>query len=358
MISVMSYQYPTTLPPNGPEAAMSQAGYAPNYGAPAPGPPLMVPRSHEQSLKERKDSSSQASLTLKRCMSTPNVRPRQASASDPNQAALAADKKRNKLGYHRTSVACAPSRASTGPKAVSASSSPAMAAGQSPDMSQFQQYQHVAMSSAQNMAPPTMRPSNIEASKAQHALRTGEVIDKEKLVPSGPASISRSFDFPNQAISNWIPPDGSSSSAKPSNLNETWRSYSQESPMTSSFSPYTPQGPGSAGWGTAINADPNAREEMGWASFVPPGSVPFPSEAQLSSQYVAMPQGRSFGRKSSTMSMDMYPGHITTSVSGLEPHGASLSAGAVPPSGFGSWEQPYTYTKMNEGWGYEEPRDN
>lgn len=102
----MSYQYPPPLPPNGPEVDISHPGYAPGYGASAPGPSQMVPRSHEQSLKERKESFAQASLTLKRSMSKPNARLRQANLSDPNQAALAGEKKRNKLGYHRTSVAC------------------------------------------------------------------------------------------------------------------------------------------------------------------------------------------------------------------------------------------------------------
>lgn len=352
---------------------MSHPGYAPGYSAPAPGPPMMVPRSHDQSRKEREESFPQANIP------------------DPSQAALANEKKRNKLGYHRTSVACghcrrrkircipspsdtlgrcincirlkkecsfypvdqppapqstearpkAPSRASTGPKVTSASSSPAMAPGQSPDMSQYQQYQHVAMPPA-NMAPPAMRPAGVEG------------------VPSGASSSSRSFDFQGQQMANWMPHDAASGAAKPSNLNETWTSYPQESPITPSFSPYTPQGPGPAGWGATINTDPNIRDEMNWASFVPAGSVPFPGQAQMPNQFAGMPQGRSFGRKSSTMSMDMYSTPLTTSVAGFDPQGASLSAGAVPPAGYGSWEQPYTYTKSSEGgyeWSYDDSRE-
>ncbi|KAK1851873.1 fungal zn binuclear cluster domain containing protein [Colletotrichum chrysophilum] len=389
MVSIMSYQYPPL--PNTPEVDMSHPGYAPGYSAPAPGPPMMVPRSHDQSIKEREESFPQASLKLKRSRTKPNVRPRQANIPDPSQAALANDKKRNKLGYHRTSVACghcrrrkircipspsdtlgrcincirlkkecsfypvdqppapqstearpkAPSRASTGPKVTSASSSPAMAPGQSPDMSQYQQYRHVAMPPA-NMAPPAMRPAGVEG------------------VPSGASSSSRSFDFQGQQMANWMPHDAASGAAKPSNLNETWTSYPQESPITPSFSPYTPQGPGPAGWGTAINTDPNIRDEMNWTSFVPAGSVPFPGQAQMPNQFAGMPQGRSFGRKSSTMSMDMYSTPLATSVAGFDPQGASLSAGAVPPAGYGSWEQPYTYTKSSEGgyeWSYDDSRE-
>ncbi|KAI8272932.1 hypothetical protein K4K60_011621 [Colletotrichum sp. SAR11_57] len=279
----MSYQYPPL--PNTPEVDMSHPGYAPGYSAPAPGPPMMVPRSHDQSIKEREESFPQASLKLKRSRTKPNVRPRQANIPDPSQAALANDKKRNKLGYHRTSVAC---------------------------------------------------------------------------VPSGASSSSRSFDFQGQQMANWMPHDAASGAAKPSNLNETWTSYPQESPITPSFSPYTPQGPGPAGWGTAINTDPNIRDEMNWASFVPAGSVPFPGQAQMPNQFAGMPQGRSFGRKSSTMSMDMYSTPLATSVAGFDPQGASLSAGAVPPAGYGSWEQPYTYTKSSEGgyeWSYDDSRE-
>ncbi|TDZ15002.1 hypothetical protein Cob_v012101 [Colletotrichum orbiculare MAFF 240422] len=377
---------------------MSHPSYAPNYNAPAPGPPLMVPRSHGQSLKERKESYSQASLALKHAVSKPNVRLRQADLSDANQAGLAGDKKRNKLGYHRTSVACghcrrrkircipspadiqgrcincirlkkecsfypvdqppppqttdarpkAPSRASTGTNVASASSSPAMATGRSPEMAQYQKYQHAAMSSTQNMAPPTMRPSGVT----------------ETFGPDGKVVVgaSRAYEFAQQAMGGWMPTEaGSVAGPKPSNLNDTWRTYPQESPVTPSFSPYTPQGPSSAGWGTAINADPHTREELGWASFMPPGTMPFPGEAQLPSQYPATAHGRSFGRKTSTMSMGMFPTQVATAMSGVDAQGTSLSAGAVPPPGYGSWDQPYTYSKSNEGyegWEYEDSRDN
>lgn len=62
--------------------------------------------------KERRDSLSKA-MKLKRSLSTPSVRPQQPPpAPQPNpppdhsSLGLAAEKRRNKLGYHRTSVAC------------------------------------------------------------------------------------------------------------------------------------------------------------------------------------------------------------------------------------------------------------
>jgi hypothetical protein len=56
------------------------------------------------SSKNRGTSAGSKSAKIKRSMSTPNVRG-QASA-DAAALALSAEKRRNKLGYHRTSVAC------------------------------------------------------------------------------------------------------------------------------------------------------------------------------------------------------------------------------------------------------------
>ncbi|GKT82933.1 fungal Zn binuclear cluster domain containing protein [Colletotrichum tofieldiae] len=350
----MSYQYPPPLPSSGSEMNMSHPGYAPNYGAPAPVPSPMDPRTQEQTLKERKESFSQASLKLKRSMSTPNVRPQQANTSDPSQSGLAGDKKRNKLGYHRTSVACAspaigesrcincirlkkecsffpvdqpplpqateprpkaPSRASSGPKVASASSSPAMAAGQSLDVSQRQQYRPGVMHTAPGMAPPPIQPSAIE-----------------NLAPR----------------------------PQPNDHHETWKSYTEQSPITPSFSPYTSQAPPSASWG---NADSNAPGDMGYSSFAPGSSMTYPRNTPLPPQYPVMPQqNRQVGRKSSTMSEEVYPTQIATQFPAIDPHNASLSAGAIPPAGYGSWVQPpYTYARQNEdyqGWTYEENEGN
>jgi hypothetical protein len=61
-------------------------------------------KSSSPSLKNRGTSAGSKSAKIKRSMSTPNVRG-QASA-DAAALALSAEKRRNKLGYHRTSVAC------------------------------------------------------------------------------------------------------------------------------------------------------------------------------------------------------------------------------------------------------------
>ncbi|KDN62247.1 hypothetical protein CSUB01_02476 [Colletotrichum sublineola] len=360
----MSYQYPQPLPYSGTGMGVSHPGYAPNYDAPAPMPLPMDPRNQEQSLKERKESFSQASSKLRRSMSTPNVRPRQTSTSDANQSGLASDKKRNKLGYHRTSVACdqpplpqatatrpkASSRASSGPNTASASSSPAIPAMQSLDVSQHQQYRPGVMQPATGMPPPPKQPSVIENLGTEATMSSGVVA----------GSSSRAFGFTNQSVA-WMSPELSpSSTTQPKEHNETWRSFTGQSPITPSFSPYTSQAPPSTGWS---NADPNAPGDMGYSSFAPGSIMTYPRNTPFPPQYSMAPQqNRQFERKSSTMSEEVYPTQIATQFPDFGPNNASLSAGAVAPSDYGSWVQPpYTYARPHggyQGWTYEENEGN
>ena len=55
-------------------------------------------------LKNRAAPTVSKAAKIKRSMSTPNVRGQ--SSADAAALALSAEKRRNKLGYHRTSVAC------------------------------------------------------------------------------------------------------------------------------------------------------------------------------------------------------------------------------------------------------------
>lgn len=65
------------------------------------------------------------------------------------------------------------------------------------------------------------------------------------------------------------------------------------------------------------------------------------------------------------MSSDVFPSSIATSVSSVDAapgavtmeHSVPLSAGAVPPSSYGTWQQQYPYAKPEEAygsWGYGE----
>lgn len=108
MTSIMSYQYPPPPPPNGAEMDIPPPGYMSSYGVPQAPPSAMDMRPGQESsmsLKDRKDSLSQASLKIKRSMSTPNVRSQQ-NIPEHVPMGMPGEKRRNKLGYHRTSVAC------------------------------------------------------------------------------------------------------------------------------------------------------------------------------------------------------------------------------------------------------------
>ena len=118
MTDIMSYQYPP--PPSHSGADMD--------GLPPSGYYAVTPQSssgidmrsgHDSSHgpRDRSDSFSK-SLKLKRSLSTPTAGPplpqpsaqhtptSQSTQATQDALALAAEKRRNKLGYHRTSVAC------------------------------------------------------------------------------------------------------------------------------------------------------------------------------------------------------------------------------------------------------------
>jgi hypothetical protein len=97
----MGYQYPL------PSMGMSSPSMIPSLHS--------VPQDHTQqpsppattkaaSPPSRPGSVPSKASKLKRSVSTPNVRPPM--SADAAALALSAEKKRNKLGYHRTSVAC------------------------------------------------------------------------------------------------------------------------------------------------------------------------------------------------------------------------------------------------------------
>lgn len=118
MTDIMSYQYPP--PPNGADMDLPPSGYLPSYSVSQQGPSGMEMRTSPESgmsSKDRSDSFSK-SMDLKRSISNPagslqsqsqsqqSQTPQQSTTPEQNALALAGEKRRNKLGYHRTSVAC------------------------------------------------------------------------------------------------------------------------------------------------------------------------------------------------------------------------------------------------------------
>jgi hypothetical protein len=118
---VMSYPYPPSQ--NGEDMDLPHPGYLSSYPTPStsslevrnqPAPtahpaaqPVLPAQAHLMSLAQRRESLSKA-FKMRRFQSTPNLRPQGMNETDHNRLGSMADKKpgRNKLGYHRTSVAC------------------------------------------------------------------------------------------------------------------------------------------------------------------------------------------------------------------------------------------------------------
>ncbi|KAK4153426.1 Halotolerance protein 9 [Chaetomidium leptoderma] len=417
MTDIMSYQYPPP-PPNGGDMDMPPSGYAPNYSVASHASSGMDP---DSSLPSRERSE------LRRSISTPGVGPQQ--PSTPQQSTApgndpAGDRRRNKLGYHRTSVACghcrrrkircvpsqndvqgrcincirlkkecsffpvdqqppvdtrqkSGSRSSVGPKVASASSSPSMQPGIPSDMhGQQQPYPQLTMPSIQHMAPP-MKPSGSDSypsdSKSKSSNPSSCSVTVQYLQVPSSASSTRGYEYGQHGMPNWMSADTSPSSSKPSDMNATWRSYPGDSPITPAFSPYTPHAPPpSATWSASVGSEPSSRDDIAWSSYPapPPRSMSFGAEGmagqqqhQQQQQYPSISHissSRGYDRKSSSVSADMYPPAIATTIPGIETvpgtttleHNASLSAGAVPPSSsYASWHQSYSYSKPAEGYG-------
>ena len=263
------------------------------------------------------------------------------------------------------------SRSSVGPKIASASSSPAMQAGIPADIHGQQPYPQLTIPGTQNMPPP-MKPPGSENyppdSKSKSILETEGSYPKGMFakLPQVPSS-TRPYEYGHQGMTNWMSADASPSSSKPSDLNATWRSYPADSPITPAFSPYTPHAPApSATWSASVGSEPSSRDDIAWSSYpAPPSrSLSFGAESMTShQQYPSISQvsnhsSRAYSRKSSSVSSDMYAPSIATTIPGIETvsgttmdQNVSLSAGAVPPSSYASWQQSYSYSKPAESYG-------
>lgn len=336
---------------------------------------------------------------------TPGARPPQSSSSElyhqQSLLGIAADKKRNKLGYHRTSVACGHCRRRkircvpepsdgqnrcancirlkkdcnyypvdqpppaesqgkqtpmplNGPKGPSASLSPVASSGNLAELSASQSFSPVPQQSS-NVPPSTIKPSSTE------------VFPADAKAPLG-SSPNPSFDFGGQPGGNWNSADASRSpGSKPADLNQTWRGYPAESPMSAQYSPFGP-GPLSATW-TSADSEPGSRGDMPWGNYPPPvRSMSYGGESLASHHPIQFPpghQGRQYDRRASTLS-DVYnpsmgvaaPGLETSGGPGMEPPGP-ISVGAAPPPAFGAWNEPqlpqqHPGYSCPAAWGYAE----
>ncbi|KAI8629449.1 hypothetical protein F5Y19DRAFT_475434 [Xylariaceae sp. FL1651] len=377
----MSYQY-TSSSHNSAAMDMSHSTYMSSYPPPTsssmevrplqqpavhPAPPLpaqlpapLLPPSAYPTpvthipLAKRRESLSKA-LKLRRSHSTPNVRPQGMNETDDDSLGLSGEKKRNRLGYARTNMACGNCRkrkircqpvkddgrcsqcirlkkecqffpvheqppvqlgARTGPGSLpkamlaSAATSPPIAPGHPSDVQAHQPFHKATMPASHDMRPP--------------AIRSDAYLHDPKLPPG--ASNGRLYSY-SQGIGNWASSETSTSSAKPGDMNTSWRNYPPEPPVAPGFAPYPlPPPQTSTAWATSpleatVGIEATSRPDDTWSPYQPPTrSMSFSGEH--SEQYAA--SSRPYDRKASVAS-DIY-------------HPTSLES---MPSSYTTWQQPY-----------------
>ncbi|KAI0458662.1 hypothetical protein F5B21DRAFT_528391 [Xylaria acuta] len=354
-------------PPQQPP--VPSASYLPAQ-LPAPLLPLSAypPPATHSPLAKRRGSLSKA-LKLRRSHSTPNVRPQGMHEPDTDSLGLSGEKKRNRLGYARTNMACGncrkrkircqpvkddgrcsqcirlkkdcqfyavdqqpppPSLVRAGsrplPKTMlaSAATSPPIAPGYPGDTQTHQSYQGRTMAVSHDMRPPGMRPD--------------AYLDDPKLGSGAPST--RPYGY-GQSVDNWAS-TATSPTAKQGDMNTSWRSYPPESPVAPGYAPYSvTASQTSTTWTTSpleatVGPEGPSRSEDAWSSYPQPTrSMSFGGEHSV--QYAATPSRR-YERKSSVASDIYQPTTIET----------------VPSTSYTTWQQPYQ-PWYAEGGGQQNP---
>ncbi|TGO22985.1 hypothetical protein BPAE_0148g00150 [Botrytis paeoniae] len=331
----------------------------------------------------------------KRSMSTPNIRT--SNNTDAAALALVNDKRRNKLGYHRTSVACghcrrrkircipAPadpqnrcsncirlkkecnfypvdqqpqpepkrrgSKAPSGTGGTSQSSSPSIPSSQISDMQPNLPY-HLSMPSIQNLGGSQVKKERNESFSPDN-----------KVVTS-----SRNFDY-NGGQTAWMAPEVSPGTKPPAEMSGNYWPASQESPMTPGFSPYTTPNmhlANAQNWqsrGHHGQPETNPREPE-WPA--PQRSVSYSNleGMQNSHQHSAYglpnPSDSYAPARTRASNGAIYPQNITTThphsaaeISSASTIGTAYTHSATPISAgpYTGWNQPYTggYAKVSPG---------
>ncbi|KAH7196838.1 uncharacterized protein B0J16DRAFT_7095 [Fusarium flagelliforme] len=401
MVGVMSYHYPA-FSSEGDEMGMPPPpNFIPSYTIPSQqltslptvdqqAPPLL---------------SQQHGMEMKGTYPAPGTGSLHSSETDEQQqqSGSAGEKKRNKLGYHRTSVACGHcrrrkircitspndtqgrcincirlkkdcsffpvdqasiddsrgkqgSRVSAGPKGNSATSSPA-----TPISKPVEQPKKAKAS----LVPSTKKPVPITVPTTGETAEAAVFQPQTRVTASVPSPTSKTpVETSNQTPANWMMTAPDQSPSASSELSAPWQTYASGSPMSQQFSPFTSVAQSPSGWPPGNSEPvPQANVDMGvWGQFAPPArSMSYGGEPLSSnhpSQYSMMAPGRQFERRPSALS-DAY----TTSMDGVVPgfDGSNMNTpvsfppGAVPAN-YTTWDQTnaytdYTYMKGQEAYG-------
>ncbi|KAI0206287.1 hypothetical protein F4808DRAFT_469474 [Astrocystis sublimbata] len=291
-------------------------------------------------------------MKLKRSHSTPNVRLQGMHDPDADALSLSADKKRNRLGYARTNMACGNCRKrkircqpvkddgrcsqcirlkkdcqfyavdqQPPPSVVRAGSRPipktmlasaAIAPGYPNDVQAHQSYQGRTMVVSHDMGPPSTR--------------SDPFVDDTK-VGAG-SQVAKSFSY-GQGVESWAS-TATSPTAKHSEMNPSWRSYPPESPIAPGYAPYSVASLSQASttWTTTpleatAGSEGPSRSQDTWSSYPQPTrSMSFSGEHPV--QYSAVPS-RGFDKKSSMASNTYQPTTMEN----------------APSAPYTTWQQPY-----------------
>ncbi|QLI72966.1 uncharacterized protein G6M90_00g100880 [Metarhizium brunneum] len=333
---------------------------------------LSPPRENQKSNMGSPERPRSPSAVLKRSFSTPDTArlQKQAAEDSQGQQSSAGEKKRNKLGYHRTSIACshcrrrkirciaspdvpnrcvncirlkkecsfypvdqqpgtdtrpkAPPRQAGGPNASSASSSPAVGTGSPAG------------------TPSCMMGSGVTLSGSQGA--TADYFSSDASVSPNGMPAGNQYTFANQPTSGWVSTDMNSASvSKPEDMAMPWHAYPTESPISGQFSPYTQTSSASITW-TSGTSEAGSHDDMAWGEFpTPMRSLSYSGESGGShsqAPFIQMTQAQAYERRQSNFS-DAYPPFPTTMAGGNPMTAVSTPTQMLPGAPFVSGVNPW-----------------
>ncbi|OAA48730.1 Fungal Zn binuclear cluster domain containing protein [Metarhizium rileyi] len=321
---------------------------------------LLPVKDNQQSKMGSPERSRSPNAVIKRSFSTPDTARLQKQATDDSQEqhSSTGEKKRNKLGYHRTSIACShcrrrkirciaspdvpnrcvncirlkkecsfypvdqqpgadtrgkvSSRQPGGPNASSTSSSPAVGAG-SP------------------AGTPSGIMSGIAMSGSQGA--SADYFSSDTSVSPNGIPAGTQYTFANQPTSGWVPTDMNSTSvSKPEDMAMPWHAYPTESPVSGQFPHYTQTSSTTLTW-TSGTSETGSHDEMAWGEFsTPMRSLSYSGESTGShpqAPFIQMTQAQPYERRQSNFS-DVYPSFPTTVAGGNPMTAVSTPTHMVP----------------------------
>lgn len=329
-----------------PSESVSTLNMSYQYIAPPPHDPAMdynpgfriVPQDSSAPEGDGRDSEGSyddsPGTGLRRSFSTPNATQMQHHGASGQQAAAGAsgEKKRNKLGYHRTSIACSHCRRrkirciaspdvqnrcvncirlkkecsfypvdqqpggesrsrgtvrqTAGSSVASSTSSPAVAGG-----------------SPREVPHPSV-PGIMQGTKGQAS--GDDYLPPDVKVPSNGLPSSGQYAFGNQPHGTWISTDSNAASMiKSEGLNMGWSPYPAESPLSTQFSPFAPTSGSSGPW-VPGTSEAGSHDDIAWTEFSQPvRSMSYSGESSAGHQqlqYMAIGDGQPFERRPSNLS--------------------------------------------------------